>query len=203
MFLDGPHVLQPADLAFGNSLESLEETGEAATGPDTALRGWGFKATPEDPEPGLVEALEVIKDALSKDTYVVRARNWVRSARVRLTFRLKRIGRVWFQPRRGHGCDCRRIGELHRIPSLYSVFSWVIIAGETTLISSVCHRWKTNTSTTVRELTPCLSCSELKGCSSANSVSPWRGIARPVLLGLRCLLHHTPRQHCTFSVGRT
>ena len=75
MFLDGPHILQPADLAFGNSLEPVEETGGTATDPGTALRGWGFKPTPEDPEPGLVEALEVIKDALSKDTYVVRARN--------------------------------------------------------------------------------------------------------------------------------
>jgi len=70
VFLDGPHILQPADLAFGNSLESLEETGEAVTDPDAACRGWGFKPTPDDPEPGLVEALEVIKDALSKDTYV-------------------------------------------------------------------------------------------------------------------------------------
>jgi len=69
VFLDGPHVLQPADLAFGNSLESLEETGEAVTDPEAAFRGWGFKPTPEDLEPGLVEALEVIKDALSKDTY--------------------------------------------------------------------------------------------------------------------------------------
>jgi hypothetical protein len=75
VFLDGPHVLQPADLAFGNPLGSLEETGEAVIDPEAAFRGWGFKPTPEDPEPGLVEALEVIKDALSKDTYVVRAWN--------------------------------------------------------------------------------------------------------------------------------
>ena len=73
MFLDGPHVLQPADLVFGNSLDPLEETGEAATDPELAPRGWGFKAITEDPEPGFVEALEVIKDALSKDTYAVRA----------------------------------------------------------------------------------------------------------------------------------
>ena len=70
MFLDGPHVLQPADLAFGNP---VEETGEAATEPGMAPRAWGFMPTPENPEPGLVEALEVIKDALLKDTYVVRA----------------------------------------------------------------------------------------------------------------------------------
>lgn len=83
MFWDGPHALQPADLAFGNSLvEPLEETGEATTNPEVALRGWGFKPTPEDPEPGLVEALEVIKDVLSKDTYVVRAQNLVLSARL-------------------------------------------------------------------------------------------------------------------------
>ena len=75
VYLDGPHILQPADLAFGNPLEPAEDTpGEAVTDPDVALRGWGFKPTPEDPEPGLVEALEVIKDALSKDTYAVRAR---------------------------------------------------------------------------------------------------------------------------------
>ena len=29
------------------------------------------------------------------------------------------IGRVWFQSRSRHGCDCCRIGELHRIPLLY------------------------------------------------------------------------------------
>lgn len=72
VFLDGPHILRPADLTFGDSLEALEETGEAAADPEAALRGWGFKATPEDLEPGLVEALETIKDVLSKDTYVVR-----------------------------------------------------------------------------------------------------------------------------------
>lgn len=86
VFLDGPHILKPADLAFGNSLESLVETGEAATDPGAALRGWGFKPTPEVPEPGLVEALEVIKDALSKDTYVVRVRNLVRSGHAWFTF---------------------------------------------------------------------------------------------------------------------
>ena len=75
MFLDGPHVLQPADMAFGNSVESLEETGEAATEPEMAPRGWGFRATPENLEPGLVEALEVIRDVLLKDTYVVRAQS--------------------------------------------------------------------------------------------------------------------------------
>ena len=78
MFLDGPHILKPADLAFGNSLvdSSLEATGEseeAVTDPEAALRGWGFKPTPENAEPGLVEALEVIKDALLKDTYAVSA----------------------------------------------------------------------------------------------------------------------------------
>ena len=79
MFLDGPHILKPADLAFGNSLvdsSSLEATGEseeAVTDPEAALRGWGFKPTPENAEPGLVEALGVIKDALLKDTYVVSA----------------------------------------------------------------------------------------------------------------------------------
>ena len=71
MFLDGPHVLQPADLVFGDSTESLE-----VADPEVAPRGWGFKPTPENLEPGLVEALEKIKDALSKDTYVVRAQNW-------------------------------------------------------------------------------------------------------------------------------
>ena len=71
MFLDGSHVLQPADLAFGTSLESLEETGEAVTEPGMAPRAWGFRPTPDDLEPGLAEALEVIKDALLKDTYVV------------------------------------------------------------------------------------------------------------------------------------
>ena len=65
--------MQPADLVFGDSLASQEETGEAAVGPEAALRGWGFKPTPGNLEPGLVEALEAIKDALSKDTYVVRA----------------------------------------------------------------------------------------------------------------------------------
>ena len=75
MFLDGPHVLQPADLVFGNPLESsLEEPGEAVTEPGMAPRTWVFRPTPENLEPGLVEALEVIKDALLKDTYVVRAR---------------------------------------------------------------------------------------------------------------------------------
>lgn len=71
MFLDGPHVLQPADLAFGNSVELLEETGEAVPEPGMAPRAWGFMPTPKNLEPGLVEALEVIKDALLKDTYVV------------------------------------------------------------------------------------------------------------------------------------
>jgi hypothetical protein len=51
----------------------LEETGEAATEPGMAPRAWGFMPTPENPEPGLVEALEVIKGALLEDTYVVRA----------------------------------------------------------------------------------------------------------------------------------
>jgi len=73
VFLDGPHVLQPADLAFGNSIGSLEETGEATTEPGMAPRAWGFMPTPENLEPGFVEALEVIKDALLKDTYVVGA----------------------------------------------------------------------------------------------------------------------------------
>ena len=50
----------------------MEETGEVVTEPGMAPRGWGFRATSDDPEPGLVEALEVIKDALLKDTYVVR-----------------------------------------------------------------------------------------------------------------------------------
>jgi len=69
VFLNGPHVLQPADLKFGSSEESLGETSETVTDPEMALRGWGFKVTPENPEPGLLEALEVIKDVLSKDTY--------------------------------------------------------------------------------------------------------------------------------------
>ena len=81
MFLDGPHVLRPADLAFGGSVELLEETGETATDPEVAPRGWGFKPTPEDLEPGLVEALETIKDALSKETYVVRTQNLARRDR--------------------------------------------------------------------------------------------------------------------------
>ena len=80
MFLDGPHVLQPADLAFRGSMEPLEETGEAATEPGMAPRAWGFMPTPENLEPGLVEALEAIKDALLKDTYVVRA--WYLACRV-------------------------------------------------------------------------------------------------------------------------
>jgi len=125
VFLDGPHILKPADLAFGNSLESLEETGEAATDPETAPRGWGFKATPEDPEPGLVEALEVIKDALSKDTYVVRASHPARRVRL-LNNCLKRIGRLRFQPRSGDGRDCRRAGEYirsYRCPSILSRFN--------------------------------------------------------------------------------
>ena len=74
MFLDGPHVLQPADLAFGNVVETLEETGETVAEPEMAPRAWGFMPSPENLEPGLVEALGVIKDALLKDTYVVRAR---------------------------------------------------------------------------------------------------------------------------------
>ena len=80
MFLDGPHVLQPADLVFGDSTESVE-----VTDPEVAPRGWGFKPTPENLEPGLVEALEKIKDALSKDTYVVRAQNLARRNTTQLT----------------------------------------------------------------------------------------------------------------------
>jgi len=72
VFLDGPHVLRPADLAFGDSSEAPEET---ATDPEVAPRGWGFKPTPENLEPGFVEALETIKDALSKDTYAVCTQN--------------------------------------------------------------------------------------------------------------------------------
>lgn len=72
MFLDGPHVLRPVDLVFGDSLESLEETAETVTDPEVAPRGWGFKPATGNPEPGLVEALEVIKHVLSKDTYAVR-----------------------------------------------------------------------------------------------------------------------------------
>jgi len=85
VFLDGPHVLRPADLAFGGLPEALEETGETVTDPEVAPRGWGFKATPENLEPGLVEALEMIRDALSKDTYVVRTRNLVYHGRTQLT----------------------------------------------------------------------------------------------------------------------
>jgi len=70
VFLDGPHILKPADLVFGSSPQSLEETGEAVTDPEMAPRAWGLKPTPENLEPGLVDALEAIKDALSKDTYV-------------------------------------------------------------------------------------------------------------------------------------
>ena len=78
MFLDGPHVLRPVDLVFGDSIESLEETGETVTDPEVASRGWGFKPTTENLEPGLVESLELIKEALSKDNYVVRAQNLAR-----------------------------------------------------------------------------------------------------------------------------
>jgi len=85
VFLDGPHVLRPADLAFGGSSEALEETGEIVTDPEVAPRGWGFKPTPENLEPGLVEALETIKDALSKDTYVVRTQNPVHPDCTQLT----------------------------------------------------------------------------------------------------------------------
>jgi len=70
VFLDGPHVLRPVDLAFGNLAETLEETGEVVGEPEMAPRAWGFMPSPENLEPGLVEALGVIKDALSKDTYV-------------------------------------------------------------------------------------------------------------------------------------
>ena len=82
MFLDGPHVLRPADLAFGGSSEAPEET---VTEPEVAPRGWGFKPTPENLEPGLVEALEMIKDALSKDTYVVCTQNLLHRGRTQLT----------------------------------------------------------------------------------------------------------------------
>ena len=85
VFLDGPHVLRPADLAFGGPSEALEEIGETVTDPEVAPRGWGFKPTPENLEPGLVEALEAIKDALSKDTYVVCTQDLVHHARMRLT----------------------------------------------------------------------------------------------------------------------
>ena len=78
VYLEGPHILQPADLVFGSSAESLEETGVTAADPEMAPRGWGFKATHKNPEAGLVESLEVIRDALSRDTYVVRARHLTR-----------------------------------------------------------------------------------------------------------------------------
>lgn len=86
VFPDGPHILQPVDLAFGDPLESLDDTGAASTDPEAAFRAWGFKPTPDDPEPGLVEALEVIKDALSKDTYAVSAQDLVHSTHMWLTF---------------------------------------------------------------------------------------------------------------------
>lgn len=67
-------MLQPADMAFGSSVEALEEIGQVTTTePEMAPRAWGFMPSPENLEPGLVEALGVIKDALVKDTYVVRA----------------------------------------------------------------------------------------------------------------------------------
>ena len=67
-------MLQPADMAFGSSVsEALEEIGEVATEPEMAPRAWGFMPSPENLEPGLVEALGVIRDALVKDTYVVLA----------------------------------------------------------------------------------------------------------------------------------
>lgn len=53
--------------------------------PEAAPRGWGFKPTPGDLEPGLVEALDAIKDALSKDTYVVRFQRLGRRVSARLT----------------------------------------------------------------------------------------------------------------------
>lgn len=99
VFLDGPHVLQPADLAFGNLVETLEETGEAVVDPEMAPRAWGFMPSPENLEPGLVEALGVIRDALLKDTYVVRARHPVHRVSMCLTSQndvSNRIGRFRF-----------------------------------------------------------------------------------------------------------
>ena len=113
MFLDGPHVLQPADLAFGNPVESVEETGEAAIEPGMAPRAWGLMPTPENLEPRLSKALEVIKVVSSKDTYVVRARHLVRrvSARHVSKWFLKRVGCLLFQPRNRYGRDRSRVGE--------------------------------------------------------------------------------------------
>ena len=105
VFLDGPHILKPADLAFGSSPQSLEETGEAVTDPEMAPRAWGLKPTPENLEPGLVEALEAIKDALSKDTYVVHTLHLARGSLLNVflfgTGRASSVSakeRVWLRP---------------------------------------------------------------------------------------------------------
>ena len=208
MFLDGPHVLQPADLAFGNSVESLEQTEEAATEPGMAPRGWGFRATPENLEPGLVEALEVIRDVLLKDTYVVRAQSHlVCRVHARLVpervFLLKCIGCLWVQSRSGHGCDRRCVGE-HIGSSYLCAFVSLSIttAGETALIPAVRRRWETHTSATVRILYFVI-CSELMVCPSANSVCRWQGIARPARSAHRCSPPPTLRRRCISSVGQT
>ena len=207
VFLDGPHVLQPADLAFGNSVESLEETGEAATEPGMAPRAWGFRATPENLEPGLVEALEVIKDVLLKDTYVVRAQSRL-SCRVyaRLVSEwlfFKCIGCLWVQPRGRHGCDRRCVGE-HIGSSCLCAFvcSCITPAGETALIPAVRRRRETHTSAAVSILWFVI-CSELMVRSSANSVCRWQGIARPVQPAHRCSPPLTLRRRCISSVGQT
>lgn len=82
--MDGPHVLRPADVLFGDSIASLEETGEIMSDPKWPLAGRVSRLTTENFEPELV-SLELIKHTFSKDTDVLRARNLVRLGRTQLT----------------------------------------------------------------------------------------------------------------------
>jgi len=79
----------------------------------------------------------------------------------------------------------------------------IIPAGETALVPTIYRRRKTHSPTIVRiHPRPPISCSELRGCPSANSVSRLQGIAHPVPSGHRYSLPLTLHLHCISLEGR-
>ena len=138
-------------MAFGNPVESVEETGEAAIEPGMAPRAWGFMPTPANLEPRPTKAIEVIKDALLKGTHVVRARHLVRRVPARHVSKwfLKRVRCLWFQPRNRYGRDRSRVGKY--IESCLYTFVFLMYH-RSWRNHTFFRRWETFTSTIVSTL---------------------------------------------------
>ena len=72
MFVNAPHILQPAELDAPS-----EELAELQSNPDTALRGWWTANEERTKVTGLQESLLVIRDVLKSQRFDVGLAIWI------------------------------------------------------------------------------------------------------------------------------